>query len=135
MAITCLTDNQYSVITQNSSGQALSGVWAFFEVGGCLLETEEIPLEVWGFEKCRHAFLEVLFQLLLDGRIRLAKSGVFLRGSIEEQISIFEKQFPRTLDEVSNAGGLSSWFFSEECPAGAVWILKSESGEEWLEWT
>ena len=133
--LTYLTEAQYETILDGASAQALGGVWAFFEVSGCLFETDDVLLEIWGFEKCRDAFLEVLGRLLTEGRIKLAKSGVFLSGSLEEQMALFKERFPKSLEETSSIGGVGTWFFTDACPAGAVWILKTEDDEEWLEWT
>ena len=135
VGLTYLTEAQYEIIVDGATGQALDGVWAFFEVSGCLFETDDVLLEIWGFEKCRDAFLEVLGRLLAEGRIKLAKSGVFLAGSCEEQMALFKGEFPKSLEETSSIGGVGTWFFTDACPAGAVWIMKTENDEEWLEWT
>ncbi len=45
-----------------------------------------------------------------------------MAGTTEEQMEMFRKSFP-TSDEEMDSG---AWFFADECPAGAVWVLKGE---------
>ena len=85
------------------------------------------------FEYRRDIFLWVLERLLKEGRIKLHKNGVFLEGSIEEQIEMFKKGFPKNEQDahwqvfntnepqakLSTAMGL--WFFMDSCPAGVAW--------------
>ncbi|MHA6892439.1 DUF596 domain-containing protein [Ralstonia pseudosolanacearum] len=71
---------------------------------------------------------------LREGKLRLAKDGVFLVGSVEEQAAKFEASFP-TSDAGVDLGGAGTWFFTDECPAGAVWVTKGPTGEDILEWT
>lgn len=74
----------------------------------------------------KHFFM--LFEKLLeDNLIKLAKKGVFLNGTVAEQIERFRQSFPKTEAEMED--GL--WFFDETCPGGAVWVLEDGS----LEWT
>ncbi|EDM0764297.1 DUF596 domain-containing protein [Salmonella enterica] len=76
----------------------------------------------------RVTFFFWLFERLLkEGRIKLAKHGKFLEGSVEEQVALFRQVFPHTEAEMED--GL--WFFDESCPGGAVWVLEDGS----LEWT
>ncbi|MBW7984637.1 DUF596 domain-containing protein [Enterobacillus tribolii] len=72
-------------------------------------------------------FFWLLERLLKEGRIRLAKHGKFLEGSVDEQLERFRQTFPKTEAEMEDG----IWFFDEECPGGAVWVLEDGS----LEWT
>ncbi|EON9239895.1 TPA: DUF596 domain-containing protein [Escherichia coli] len=65
--------------------------------------------------------------LLKEGRIKLAKHGKFLEGSVDEQVERFRRAFPKTEEEMEDG----IWFFDESCPGGAVWVLEDGS----LEWT
>lgn len=67
-----------------------------------------------------------LTRLLKEGRIKLAKHGKFLEGSVDEQVERFRQAFPKTEEEMEDG----IWFFDESCP-GAVWVLEDGS----LEWT
>nr|WP_255523039.1 DUF596 domain-containing protein [Xenorhabdus sp. PB62.4] len=79
------------------------------------------------FEERQGYFFEFLERLLKDGKIKLAKHGVFLEGTIDEQLARLRAAFPETEEELYN--GL--WFVFEECPGGIVWV--SDNGE--LYWT
>ncbi len=71
-------------------------------------------------------FFSVLERLLRE-KIRLAKHGNFLEGSVDEQVERFRRAFPLTEPEMEDG----IWFFDEACPGGAVWVLEDGS----LEWT
>ncbi|MHA6844518.1 DUF596 domain-containing protein [Ralstonia syzygii] len=86
------------------------------------------------FQKRRKDFLDLLGRLLREGKLRLAKNDVFLAGSVEEQAAKFEASFPES-DAGIDLGGAGTWFFTDACPGGAVWVTKGPSGEEILEWT
>ncbi|MDB0524422.1 DUF596 domain-containing protein [Ralstonia solanacearum] len=86
------------------------------------------------FVSRRKDFLDLLRRLLQEDKLRLAKDGVFLTGSVDEQAAKFEASFP-TSDADVDLGGAGTWFFTDECPAGAVWVTRGSAGEEVLEWT
>ena len=83
----------------------------------------------------KEIFFYILRMLMSDGRLRLAKNGQFLVGSIDEQLERFKEAFPKSEESQKEIGGISTWFFMDECPAGAVWVYKLEDGTEHLEWT
>ncbi|EBC0776157.1 DUF596 domain-containing protein [Salmonella enterica] len=68
-------------------------------------------------------FLWVLERLLNEGKIKLAKNGKFLDGTIDEQFECFKSVFPKTEEEINDG----IWFFDELCPGGAVWVLDDGS--------
>ena len=86
------------------------------------------------FAQRRADFLDLLERLLREGRLYLARNGALLTGSVEEIIAAFRGAFPRSDAEV-DMGGAGTWFFTDACPGGAVWVMKGPSGEEQLEWT
>ncbi len=63
----------------------------------------------------------------------LPKRANLWQAPTEEQMEMFRKSFP-TSDEEMDSG---AWFFADECPAGAVWVLKGEgeNGEDEYDWT
>ncbi len=69
----------------------------------------------------------ISFTVIRKGRIKLAKHGKFLEGSVDEQVERFRQAFPKTEEEMEDG----IWFFDESCPGGAVWVLEDGS----LEWT
>ncbi|MFC3393737.1 DUF596 domain-containing protein [Brenneria rubrifaciens] len=64
------------------------------------------------------------------GWLKLANHGVFLEGTIKEQIARFKDAFPKT-EEEWKAKHKEVWFFLDECPGGAVWVLD----DGYLDWT
>lgn len=78
-------------------------------------------------------FLSLIRRFMDREHLKLAKNGNLLTGSHAEQISVLRGKFPSTDDSI-DMGGAGAWFFTEECPAGAVWVVSSGT-EEWLEWT
>ena len=86
------------------------------------------------FQIRKKSFLGLMEKLMREGKLKLAKNGVFLTCSIEEQIEIFNNAFPNSDADV-DMGGAGTWFFTDSCPGGAVWVEKRASGEEVLEWT
>lgn len=89
------------------------------------------------FELTKEFFFYAIELLMKQGHLKLAKNGCFLTGTIEQQIELFKQKFPKskadTLDKDPNM--FHTWWFSEACPAGAVWVHTLENGEEYLEWT
>ncbi len=67
-------------------------------------------------------FLFIIGKLLDEGRLKLAEKGKFMTGTTEEQVEMFRKSFPASDEEME----LGAWFFADECPAGAVWVLKGK---------
>jgi hypothetical protein len=117
--IKSISENEYKELADAAEGQTLDAVL-------CYSIPENVPAG-FSFEDRKEIFLWALTHLLNDGRIKLAKHGKFLTGSVEEQVEHFRKALPKTEAEIDD--GL--WFFDEHCPGGAVWILRNGS----LEWT
>lgn len=90
-------------------------------------EPAEPPPADFTFSDRKKIFLWVLECLLKEGRIKLAKNGKFLEGTVEEQLERFRQALPKTEEEMEDG----IWFFDESCPGGAVWVLKDGS----FEWT
>ncbi|WP_155561140.1 DUF596 domain-containing protein, partial [Xylella fastidiosa] len=75
--------------------------------------------------------LFMIGKLLDEGKLKLAEKGEFMTGTTEEQVEMFRKSFPASDEEMESG----CWFFSDECPAGAVWVFKGENGEDEYDWT
>lgn len=114
-----LSEMEYKELADAAEGQTLDAVLCYAVPDNC-------P-DCFSFIDRREIFLWVLKRLLTDGRIKLAKHGVFLDGSIEEQLERFRQAFPHTEDEIEDG----IWFFDENCPGGAVWVLEDGS----FQWT
>jgi hypothetical protein len=115
-----LTENEYTETTAASELQALDGLWAYSIPD--YVESREFT-----YAQRKRLFFWLLERLLKEGRIKLAKHGKFLEGTVEEQVELFRQVFPKTEEEMEDG----IWFFDEVCPGGAVWVLEDGS----LEWT
>ncbi|GJL34480.1 hypothetical protein TUM17576_13000 [Enterobacter hormaechei] len=114
-----LNEKEYKELADAAEGQTLDAIL-------CYAVPDPCP-PGFSFSERRELFFLVLKRLLNDGRIRLAKHGKFLEGSVEEQVERFRRAFPLTESEMEDG----IWFFDEACPGGAVWVLEDGS----LEWT
>ncbi|MFC3393739.1 DUF596 domain-containing protein [Brenneria rubrifaciens] len=90
--------------------------------------------DIWNnkfpFEERKAFFFEFLQRLMEDGKVRLANHGIFLEGTIKEQIARFKDAFPKT-EEEWKARDEEIWFLDDDCPGGAVWVLD----DGYLDWT
>jgi len=128
-----LVDEVCRVIADDShsEGMALDSVWyAVPYVFNRRLSDVQID-----FERQAELFFKIIHILMSDGRLRLAKKGEFLQGTIEQQITLFRSRFPSSEESQAGIGGMLVWFFVEDCPAGAVWIRQLDDGSECLDWT
>ncbi|AIC13362.1 DUF596 domain-containing protein [Xylella fastidiosa subsp. morus] len=124
-----LTQEQIDSICEDLGGP-LSFLWSY--IG----RANGIPPQLRdpdSFEKRKNDFLFIVGKLLDEGKLKLAKKGEFINGTTEELVEMFRSSFP-TSDEEMQRG---TWFFFDECPAGAVWVLKGEgeNGEDYYDWT
>ncbi|MFB2538657.1 MULTISPECIES: DUF596 domain-containing protein [unclassified Acinetobacter] len=89
------------------------------------------------FEFVKQVFFDVIGYAMQQGWLRLAKNGVFLTGSIDEQIQLFKDKFPKSKMDTLEKDPIhfDIWFFADSCPAGAVWVYQLEDDSEYLEWT
>lgn len=115
-----LTEKEYKDICDAAEMQSLNGLWDY-----SIPDFREV--EGFSFEERKLLFFWVFERLLNEGRIKLAKKGVFLSGTAKEQTELFRTAFP--VNEEAMEDGI--WFFDDECPGGAVWVM--ENG--YLEWT
>ncbi|WP_080172155.1 DUF596 domain-containing protein [Salmonella enterica] len=115
-----LTEYEYRETADASEMQALSGLWAYSI-------PDHVDSAVFSFDERKKLFFWIFERLLKEGRIKLAKHGKFLEGSVDEQVERFRQAFPKTEEEMEDG----IWFFDESCPGGAVWVLEDGS----LEWT
>ncbi|UIT40477.1 DUF596 domain-containing protein [Xylella fastidiosa] len=124
-----LTQEQIDYVYENV-GWTLSGLWSCI---GNIHEMYPLEEDPASFEERKKDFLFIMGKLLDDGKLKLAKKGEFITGTTEEQVEMFRKSFPASDEEME----LGCWFFFDECPAGAVWVLKGEgeNGEDYYDWT
>lgn len=115
-----LTEKEYNETAAAAELQALDGLWAYSI-------PDYVESNDFTFIQRKALFFWLFERLLREGRIKLAKNGKFLEGSVDTQIERFRQAFPKTEEEMEDG----IWFFDEDCPGGAVWVLEDGS----LEWT
>ncbi|OCG22472.1 DUF596 domain-containing protein [Gilliamella sp. App4-10] len=126
-----INENDYKNIIDWSELRAFSGLW------NCIAPDMLPSLKFMGnkipFPERKELFFYFVKRLLKEGRLKLAKNGWLLEGSIEDQIKLFYEAFPKTEDEMFDKQKLMDdyWFFDDSCPAEAVWVNDDGS----LEWT
>ncbi|WP_419653909.1 DUF596 domain-containing protein [Xylella fastidiosa] len=109
-------------------GGALDGLWSYIGRANGVSVVQRDPAL---FEERKKDFLFMIGKLLDEGKLKLAEKGEFMTGTTEEQVEMFRKSFPASDEEMESG----CWFFSDECPAGAVWVFKGENGEDEYDWT
>ncbi|WP_175413709.1 DUF596 domain-containing protein [Brenneria rubrifaciens] len=119
-----ISEELYQERARALEGMSLAAVW------DVCCPNADIWNNKFPFEERKAFFFEFLQRLMEDGKVRLAKHDKFLEGSIEEQIERYKQAFPKT-EEEWKAKNEDVWFFLEECPGGAVWVLD----DGYLDWT
>ncbi|MEQ5056012.1 DUF596 domain-containing protein [Klebsiella michiganensis] len=114
-----LSDNEYNELVDVAEGHPLRSLMRYSA-------PDDAPAD-FSFDDRREIFFWALTRLLKEGRLRLAKHGRFLEGTIEEQVELFREALPRTEAELDDG----IWFFDEECPAGAVWVDPDDGSLYW----
>lgn len=123
------TQQQLEVLLRRSEGSSLVDLWLATHY-----DADEIDIEPHiGFHELRDAFLWALEAFLKEGRIRLHKNGVFLEGSVEEQVQKFRDAWPLSEHDADRICtkpgyeapyrhfGMNVWWFMDVCPAGVAW--------------
>jgi hypothetical protein len=102
-----ISDERYREMVYYAEDQELQAFWTYLQ--------HDLP----SFDERREAFLYILQRLLEERRIRLVHmyTRIPIEGSIEEQIQLFRRVFPKTEIEMDNG----IWFLSRECPGGPEW--------------
>jgi len=124
-----IDDSVFDGILDGSVGMSLTGLWVNTEY----VPDWIVPVVYQGFAGHVQLFFYCLRRMLLERRLLLQKNGIILSGSVDDQINLFKAVFPASEDDV-NLGGGGVWFYSEECPGEAVWVMIDGDGEEWLDW-
>ena len=127
----------YWANSYHKSGCSPAGLWCELD---CAIYTDSLGTmhdleDESNFEMKKKLFFDVITLMLIDGRMRLAKKGQFLQGTIEEQVQLWRSSFPLSEQSQDEIGGIGTWFFMDDCPAGIVLVYQLEDGTEHLEWT
>lgn len=118
-----ISNIEYKTIVEFAETQALDGLWAYITPD--MLPSLYATYDNFSFLERKQIFFWFLDKLLRDGKLKLAKNGKFLSGSIDEQLQCFYTAFPETEEQLID----QFWFFDEGCPGGAVWILNDGTAE------
>jgi len=113
----------YQAVIASARGLSLGALWQHLEV-----ECRNIPEN----RALRKVLLFGLLQQLLNaGQVRLASDGVFLTGTVEEQLQQLAEAWPQpdSDDELDDLDETGFWF-QVKAPAGLVWITP-EGQEVW----
>ncbi|WP_369878871.1 DUF596 domain-containing protein [Erwinia sp. B116] len=105
-------------VTESAYGLSMGTIWQHICVE--CVECVELP-DNYLFRK--HAFFVLLTALLSTGKIKLAAEGVFLPGSVEQQITLIQQAWPPypSVDEDDELDHVGMWFLAKS-PAGVVWL-------------
>ncbi|MEI7412285.1 DUF596 domain-containing protein [Pectobacterium aroidearum] len=114
-----LSDKEYNELADAAERRGLNAIFSYSA-------PDDVPAD-FSFDDQREIFFWALTRLLKEGRLRLAKHGQFLEGTIEEQVELFREAIPRTEADFDDW----LWFFYEECPAGAVWVDPDDGSLYW----
>ncbi|MBB1630557.1 DUF596 domain-containing protein [Cupriavidus sp. UME77] len=74
------------------------------------------------FDVAREAFLWLLERFLENGIIKMGKRGLVSEDDEKKIVRRFRESFPTSEAELENNTGLAIWFFSDDCPGGAIWM-------------
>lgn len=105
----------YNQILEYSYGYSMGNIWRSIAVS---MKDMNEPYEIR-----KDVFFKLLEKLIKDGHIRLASHGVFLSGTIEEQIQSIKDIWPPypSDDEDDDLDDIGMWFYVK-LNCGIVWI-------------
>ncbi|MDH2925010.1 hypothetical protein EV693_102238 [Nicoletella semolina] len=75
----------------------------------------------------KDTFLLFLEELVKDGHLRFANSGVYLLGTAKEQVEQFRKVWPEEYDDGVFEKDIEHLWWWSVAPAGAVWVWEDGS--------
>ncbi|MFK8260350.1 DUF596 domain-containing protein [Erwinia sp. AnSW2-5] len=116
-------ESLYQSVIASARGLSLGALWQHLEVE-CRTIPDNSALR-------KELFFGLLQQLLNAGQVRLASDGVFLSGTLQEQLQQLENAWPQpdSDDELDDLDETGFWFLVN-APAGLVWITP-EGQEVW----
>lgn len=116
-----MIDELYKSVLRSAFGLSMGAIWQHMTVellGSSIDYTDRVNL-----------FFSLMKRLRLKGNIRLAHDGLFLNGTIQDQLEVLKDAWPKEPDEDA-LDGFGLWFITE-APVGVVWI--DSDGEKF--WT
>lgn len=105
----------YTSIMKSCYGLSLGNLWQHISV-----EYADIPNN-YLFRK--EVFFAFLYRLLNEEKIKLATNGIFLSGTVEQQMKILQAAWPLypSENEDDDLDEYGMWFLVK-APAGVVWL-------------
>ena len=119
---------------EHENMQALNGLWC--NIGSIYMFLLDYGnLNDFNFKK--KVFFNVIEYAMSQHWLKLAKNGRFLSGTIKQQVALFNSAFPQSeIDTIDHDPSFfEAWFFSDQCPAEAVWVYHMDHGEIYEERT
>ncbi|OCG57343.1 hypothetical protein A9G42_07360 [Gilliamella sp. Nev6-6] len=113
----------YNSILESAFGYSMGTMWQHLDN-----YTKDIKIP---YEIRKDLFFRILEKLIKDGHIRLARNGIFLSGTIEEQINSIKNIWPPYPpdNEDDDLDDVGMWFYVK-LNCGIVWIT-SNGQEVW----
>lgn len=115
-----MIEDLYRSVLRSAFGLSMGIIWQHMTV--------ELLGSSVDYERRVNLFFSLLERLMLEEKIRLAHDGLFLVGSIHDQLDLLKDSWPEEPDE-DDLDGFGLWFITE-APAGVVWI-DSDGKEFW----
>lgn len=115
-----MTDDLYKSVLRSAFGLSMGAIWQHMTVG--LLGSSV------DYARRVDLFFSLVARLILEGNVRLAYDGLFLAGTIQDQLNLLKDAWPEEPGE-DDLDGFGLWFITE-APAGVVWI-DSDGKEFW----
>ena len=107
-------DELYSDVIESCFGFSIDGIWED------LLYNHTYLMYKDRIEK----FIFIIEKAMENGILKLAKDGVFLKGSIKDQVELFKKSFPKEESKISDIMFCLDSDNNFWTPGGGVWIRK-----------
>ena len=126
-----INDHDYKEVVECSELRSFKGLWNY--ICPDMIPSLKFSGEQFPFQTRKEIFFYFVKRLLNEGRVKLAKKGHMLTGTIDEQLKIFHDAFPNNEDGMYDPKHMMEdyWFYDDSCPAGAVWVHNDGT----LEWT
>ena len=126
-----INDHDYKEVVECSELRSFRGLWNY--ICPDMIPSLKFSGEQFPFQTRKEIFFYFVQRLLKEGRVKLAKKGHMLTGTIDEQLKIFHDAFPNNEDGMYDPKHMMEdyWFYDDSCPAGAVWVHNDGT----LEWT
>jgi len=111
--------NIYSSVIKSAYGLSIGAVWQHMSIACADFSGDYL------FRK--QMFFDLLTHLLAEKKVKLAANGVFLSGTISEQLKILQTSWPPypSDDEDNDLDEYGMWFLVK-APAGLVWLTPDD---------